>query len=429
MKLWDKGYSIDQIVEKFTIGKDRELDLKLAKYDVQGTIAHVKMLQKIGLLSKQELKQVLLALKEILHTIEEGDFLIEPEFEDIHSKIEALLTQKTGDAGKKVHTARSRNDQVLVDLHLYSKEELGHIRQLVKQLFDTFLGLSEKYKEVLMPGYTHLQVAMPSSFGLWFGAYAEQLVDDLHMLNAAYDIADQNPLGSAAGYGSSFPIDRNFTTEELGFKTLKYNVIAAQMSRGKLEKSVGFALSSLAGTISKFSMDVCLYMSQNFDFIRFPDALTTGSSIMPHKKNPDVFELVRAKCNKMENLPVEISAITGNLPSGYHRDFQIIKESYFAGIENMKQCLEVTRFMLQHIQINKDILSDPIYKHIYSVEDVNRLVMEGVSFRDAYQTIGKQIVEGNYDPDTQVQHAHAGSLGNLCLAEIRNKFMMAYGQP
>lgn len=424
MKLWDKGYTTENIVDKYTVGKDRILDLKLAKHDVAGNIAQAKMLHKIGIITEAELQDLLSALQEISNDIEAGTFIIEDQFEDVHSKIEFELVKKIGDAGKKIHTARSRNDQVLVDLHLYVKEELEVIKALSKTLFDTLIDLAEQHKNVLMPGYTHMQVAMPSSFGLWFSAYAESLIDDVIMLNAAHRIADQNPLGSAAGYGTSFPIDRKTTTELLGFKTMKYNVVAAQMSRGKLEKTTAYALASLGGTISKFSADVCLYMSQNFNFIGFPKELTTGSSIMPHKQNPDVFELMRAHSNKIQNLPVELSFLTNNLTSGYHRDFQLLKESLMAAIDQTKDNLEVCNFMLQHIKVNESILNNPIYDYLYSVEEVNKLVIEGMSFRDAYQKLGKEIMQGNFSPSKEVNHTHEGSIGNLCLDEIREKMSL-----
>jgi len=422
MKLWDKGYTTENIVEKFTVGKDRELDLNLAKQDIQGSLAHAKMLHKINVLSKPELEDIINGLNKIGKTIEDGTFSIEEEFEDVHSKIEFELVKLIGNAGKKIHTARSRNDQVLVDLHLYAKEEIVAIKHLIKNLFNTLIGLSEKHKNDLMPGYTHMQVAMPSSFGLWFSAYAECLVDDLVMLNAAYVICDQNPLGSAAGYGSSFPIDRTFTTESLGFKEMKYNVVAAQMSRGRLEKTVAFALASLASTLSKLSSDVCLYMSQNFNFLTFPKELTTGSSIMPHKQNPDVFELLRAKCNKIQNMPSEIAMITNNLTSGYHRDFQLLKESLMEGIETSKDNLKVCDFMLNHIIVNENILNNTIYDYIYSVEEVNKLVMTGYTFRDAYKKVGQEIMSGDFSPEKDISHSHEGSLGNLCLDEITRKF-------
>lgn len=426
MKLWDKGYSTDNIVDKFTVGNDRILDLKLAKYDVQGNISHAQMLHKIGILSQSELLELLDGLNKIQKSIDEGTFTIEEEFEDVHSKIEFELTKMLGDTGKKIHTARSRNDQILVDLHLYAKDEIKAIKDLTLTLFNTLLQLSKQHQSVLMPGYTHLQVAMPSSFGLWFSAYAECLIDDVIMLNAAAKISDQNPLGSAAGYGSSFPIDRKMTTDLLGFETMKYNVVAAQLSRGKLEKSIAFALSSVAGTLSKLSMDVCLYMSQNFNFIGFPKELTTGSSIMPHKQNPDVFELLRAKCNKIQNLPNEIMMITNNLTSGYHRDFQLLKENLMEGIDTLKDNLEVCNFMLQHIKINPSILDNPIYDYMYSVEEVNKLVLSGLSFREAYQKLGKEILDGNFQPSKKVAHVHEGSIGNLCLDEIENKMKSVY---
>ncbi|MFK7969211.1 MAG: argininosuccinate lyase [Bacteroidia bacterium] len=426
MKLWDKGYTTDNLVDRFTVGKDRILDLKLAKHDVTGNVAHAKMLHAIDILSADELASMLDGLSQIQATIDDGSFVIEEEFEDVHSKIEFELVKRIGEAGKKIHTARSRNDQVLVDLHLYVKEEIQAVKSLTKTLFDTLLSLSEKHKDVLIPGYTHMQVAMPSSFGLWFSAYAEALIDDVILLNAASAISDQNPLGSAAGYGSSFPIDRTMTTELMGFETMKYNVVAAQMSRGKLEKTVAFALASVAGTLSKLSSDICLYMSQNFNFLGFPKELTTGSSIMPHKQNPDVFELMRAKCNKIQNMPGEIMMITNNLTSGYHRDFQLLKENLMEGIDTMKDNLEVCDFMLQHVIIKEHILDNDIYDYLYSVENVNKLVLEGATFRDAYQKLGKEILDGNFVPHKTVEHTHEGSIGNLCLDEIRAKFERYY---
>ncbi len=422
MKLWDKGFSTHQKIEKFTVGNDRGLDLKLAKYDIEASIAHAKMLAKINILNEKEIELILGGLNKIGENIEKGSFKIEDDFEDVHSKIEFELINLIGETAKKIHTARSRNDQVLVDLHLYAKNEIGEIKQLIEQLFNTLLALSEKHKDVLMPGYTHLQVAMPSSFGLWFSAYAECLIDDVIMLEAAFKIADQNPLGSAAGYGSSFPIDREMTTNLLGFETMKYNSIAAQMSRGKLEKSLSFALASVASTLSKFAMDVCLYNSQNFNFISFPKELTTGSSIMPHKQNPDVFELLRASFNKIQALPNQITLITNNLPSGYHRDFQLLKEELINGIDSMKDNLEIFNFMIRQVIVNQNIMSDPIYDNIYSVEEVNKLVMKGQSFRDAYKEVGKKIAGGDYKPDKKLQHTHEGSIGNLGLAKIHQKF-------
>jgi len=421
MKLWDKGFSTDKKIDVFTVGNDRQLDLILAKYDVRGNLAHAKMLHKIGLLRQDELKAIAKELTVILKTIEEGTFKIEDSFEDVHSKIEYLLTKKLGDTGKKIHTARSRNDQVLVDVHLYVKDALNEIQIEVDDLFDLLISLAEQYKDVLLPGYTHLQIAMPSSFGLWFSAYAETLIDDLYFIKAAYKMADQNPLGSAAGYGSSFPIDRDFTTKELGFDTLKYNAVAAQMSRGKLEKGVAFALSAVASTLSKMSMDICLYMSQNFGFIAFSDELTTGSSIMPHKKNPDVFELIRGKCNKLQALPYEFTLITNNLPSGYHRDLQLLKEGLIPAFSTLKSCLEMLTYSLKNIQVNTAILEDEKYNYLFSVEEVNALVQKGIPFREAYKIVGKKIQEGTFKPDKKVHHTHLGSLGNLCLDDIVEK--------
>jgi argininosuccinate lyase len=418
MKLWDKGFSTDKKIDLFTVGNDRELDVILAKYDVIGNIAHAKMLHKIGLLTKDEIKALEKELVSILKSIEEGNFTIEDSFEDVHSKVEYLLTEKLGDTGKKIHTARSRNDQVLVDVHLYLKDALNEINSEVVELFDLLISLAKQYKNVLMPGYTHLQIAMPSSFGMWFSAYAETLIDDIYFLKAAYKVADQNPLGSAAGYGSSFPIDRDFTTKELHFETLKFNSVAAQMGRGKLEKSVAFAISSVASTLSKMSMDICLYMSQNFSFISFPDELTTGSSIMPHKKNPDVFELIRGKCNKLQALPYEFTLITNNLPSGYFRDLQLLKEGLIPSFSTLKSCLEMLTYSLKNIQVNTSILEDDKYNYLFSVEEVNKLVQNGIPFRDAYKIVGKNIQEGTFKPDKKVNHKHKGSIGNLCLDEI-----------
>ncbi len=422
MKLWDKGYSTEKLVEKYTVGNDRVLDLKLAKYDVRGNMAHAKMLHKIGILNDTELNDLLRGLTEIQETIDNGTFVIEESFEDVHSKIEFELTKKIGEAGKKIHTARSRNDQILVDLHLYAKDEIRLIKQAVKQLFDTLIGLSEQHKDVLIPGYTHMQVAMPSSFGLWFSAYAESLVDDMILLNAAFKVADQNPLGSGAGYGSGFPIDRSYTTELLGFTTLKFNVVAAQMSRGKLEKTIAFALASLSATLSKLSSDVILFMNPNFNFLGFPKELTTGSSIMPHKQNPDVFELLRAKSNKIQNLPMEISFIVNNLTNGYHRDFQLLKEDLIVSIDGVKENLNVCDYMLRNVQIKENILDKPIYDNLYSAEAANKLVMKGMSFREAYKVIGRKILKGDYKPDKNVNYTHEGSIGNLCLDKIRVKF-------
>jgi len=425
MKLWDKGFSTDKKIDIFTVGNDRELDLELAKYDVIGNIAHAKMLSSIGVLTSDECNALVQELKNIGKTVDEGTFTIEDTFEDVHSKIEYLLTEKLGDAGKKIHTARSRNDQVLVDVQLYSKDKLQEIKADVKALFDLLMSLAERYKDVLLPGYTHLQIAMPSSFGMWFSAYAESLIDDMYFINAAIKVADQNPLGSAAGYGSSFAINRTMTTELLGFQTLKYNSVAAQMGRGKLEKSISFAISSVGATLSKMSMDICLYMSQNFSFIAFPDELTTGSSIMPHKKNPDVFELIRGKCNKLQAMPYEMTLISNNLPSGYHRDLQLLKESLIPNFSTLKSCLEMLHYSLENVQVNETILEDDKYTYLFSVEAVNTLVQQGVPFRDAYKIVGKEIQEGNFNPEKSVNHTHEGSIGNLCLVEIKGKMERA----
>lgn len=426
MKLWDKGTSTDKKIDRFTVGNDRELDQLLASYDVLASIAHARMLGKIGLISADESAALVHGLKEIGKEIEKGQFQIEDEFEDVHSKIEYLLTKELGDTGKKIHTARSRNDQVLVAMQLFLKDELGLLKSGVKTLFDLLLNLAEKHKGTLLPGYTHLQVAMPSSFGLWFSAYAESLIDDMMMLNTAFATADQNPLGSAAGYGSSFPIDRSFTTEELGFATMKYNVIAAQMGRGKVEKATAFGLGSLAATLSKLAMDICLYMSQNFNFISFPDTLTTGSSIMPHKKNPDVFELIRAKCNKIQAVPNQLTLITNNLPSGYHRDLQLVKEVIIPALQDMKASLEIMVFSLKEVRVHDDILKDPKYDYLFSVDTLNEMVMQGMPFRDAYRKMGENIQKGEYKPKKLVRHTHEGSIGNLCLNEIRQKMELHY---
>jgi argininosuccinate lyase len=421
MKLWDKGFSTDKKIDHFTVGNDRELDLLLAKYDVIASTAHAKMLAKVGLISDDEAKLLVKELAAIGKSIEKGNFTIEDDFEDMHSKIEFLLTEKLGDTGKKIHTARSRNDQILVAMQLYLKEELVEIKKQVKALFDLLLKLAKKHQKVLLPGYTHLQIAMPSSFGLWFSAYAESLIDDLYFVQAAYKIADQNPLGSAAGYGSSFPIDRGFTTEEMGFETLKYNVVAAQMGRGKVEKATAFGISSIAATLSKLAMDITFYMSQNFDFISFPNELTTGSSIMPHKKNPDVFELIRAKCNMIQAVPNQLTLITNNLPSGYHRDLQLVKEIIVPALQNTKACLELMTFSLKEIRVNKTILNDPKYDYLFSVDTLNEMVKNGMPFRDAYKTMGKAIENGNFKPKKDIEHTHEGSLGNLCLNQIKKK--------
>ena len=421
MRLWDKGFSTDKKIDHFTVGNDRELDLHLAKYDVIASKAHAKMLGKIGILTQAETDSLVSELNNISNSIERGNFQIEDDFEDMHSKIEFLLTEKLGDTGKKIHTARSRNDQVLVAMHLYLKDELSEIKSQTKTLFDLLMDLAEEHKAVLLPGYTHLQIAMPSSFGLWFSAYAESLIDDLYFIDAAYKVADQNPLGSAAGYGSSFPVDRSFTTKEMGFDTLKYNVVAAQMGRGKVEKATAFGMASIASTLSKLAMDICLYMSQNFDFISFPDELTTGSSIMPHKKNPDVFELVRAKCNKLQAVPNQLTLVINNLPSGYHRDLQLVKEIIVPAIQEMKACLEILTFSLKEIRVNNNILEDPKYDYLFSVDTLNELVQNGMPFRDAYKKMGQEIQEGTFKPKRDIEHSHEGSLGNLRLEEILEK--------
>jgi argininosuccinate lyase len=422
MKLWDKGISIDKKIEQFTVGNDREIDLHIAKYDVQASLAHAKMLASIGILTEFELGQLEEGLDNLSQQIDKGTFVIEEQFEDIHSKIEFELTKQLGEVGKKIHTARSRNDQVLVALHLYYKDSLSLVNSKTQVLFETLLKLAKSHKEKYLPGYTHLQVAMPSSFGLWFSAYAEVLIDDVYLLNAALKTVDQNPLGSAAGYGSSFPIDRNFTTKELDFSTLKYNVVAAQMSRGKSERTIAFALGSLCNTLSRFAMDICLYMSQNFSFISFPDELTTGSSIMPHKKNPDVFELIRGKCNKIQALQTEMILITNNLPSGYHRDFQLLKENMINAFTEVKDILDIFNYAIQQIEVKQIDLNDDKYKYLFTVDNINNLVAEGMSFREAYQQIGEQVQDGSYKPDTSKKHTHIGSIHNLCLDEIRAKF-------
>ncbi|MCB4798595.1 argininosuccinate lyase [Neotamlana laminarinivorans] len=422
MKLWDKGISIDKKIEQFTVGNDREIDIHIAKYDVIASRAHAKMLQKIGIISAEELIDLLGGLKTLEKQIENGTFVIDEQFEDVHSKIEFELTKMLGEVGKKIHTARSRNDQVLVACHLYYKDNLAEIKSKTKTLFDTLLAQAENYKEKLLPGYTHLQVAMPSSFGLWFSAYAELMIDDVYILNAAIKTVDQNPLGSAAGYGSSFPIDRTLTTKEMKFSTLKYNVVAAQMGRGKNERTIAVALGSLANTLSRFAMDVCLYMSQNFNFISFPDELTTGSSIMPHKKNPDVFELIRGKCNKIQALQTEMILITNNLPSGYHRDFQLIKENMIAAFEELKGILDIFNYSIQQIIVKDIDLNDDKYKYLFTVDNINTLVVDGMSFREAYQKIGSEVQNGTYKPDTSKKHTHEGSIHNLCLDKIAAKF-------
>jgi len=421
MKLWQKGVISHQKIDSFTVGKDREYDLFLAKYDVLASIAHAQMLGQVGLLTSEEVNQLVSELEVIKKHILEGSFVIEKEFEDVHSKIEFHLTQQLGDVGKKIHTARSRNDQVLVAMHLYLKEEINLIKEAAKKLFDTLLALANQHKNVLLPGYTHLQVAMPSSFGLWFSAYAESLIDDVVLMNAAQYMTDQNPLGSAAGYGSSFPIDRNSTTKALGFSTLKYNVVAAQMGRGKLEKVVATGIAGIASTLYRCSMDICLYMSQNFDFIGFPEELTTGSSIMPHKKNPDVFELIRGKCNALQGLPNQLTLMANNLPSGYHREMQLFKGPIIEGIEELKACLEMMTFSIKQVIVKEGITLDEKYDYLFSVDTLNELVNQGVPFRDAYKQVGETIEKGAFKPQRKLNHTHQGSIGNLCLDEIQEK--------
>lgn len=417
-KLWEKSTSINQKIERFTIGKDKELDILLAPYDVLGSIAHTQMLTEIGLLTPEELQVLNTSLKQIYQSTIEGSFEIEEGVEDVHSQVELLLTRQLGDIGKKIHSGRSRNDQVLLDLKLYTRTRIEQTVKNISTLIDTLLAQSEQHKEVLMPGYTHLQVAMPSSFGLWFGAYAESLTDDLHSIHAAWKITNKNPLGSAAGYGSSFPLDRERTTQLLGFDTMNYNVVYAQMGRGKMERIVSNALAGAAATLSKLAYDACLFSSQNFDFIQLPDAFTTGSSIMPHKKNPDVFELIRSKCNMIQAIPLQIGMITNNLPTGYFRDLQTIKEIFLPLFDELNNCLEMATMMMEKININKQILDDKRYDYLFSVEEVNRLVLEGMPFRDAYQKVGNAIEKGDFKPNKQVHHTHQGSIGNLCNDQI-----------
>ena len=417
-KLWEKNVQVDHEVDVFTVGKDREMDLYLAKYDVLGSMAHITMLESIGLLEKEELSALLAELKNIYKIAESGNFVIEDGIEDVHSQVELMLTRKLGDIGKKIHSGRSRNDQVLVDLKLFTRAEIRELVELVSGLFEVLQAQSEKYKSVLLPGYTHLQVAMPSSFGLWFGAYAESLVDDLQLLQAAYKICNRNPLGSAAGYGSSFPLNRQMTTDLLGFDSMDYNVVYAQMGRGKMERTVAFAMAGIAGTLSKLAFDACMFNSQNFGFIKLPDQFTTGSSIMPHKKNPDVFELTRAKCNKIQGLPNQITLIFNNLPSGYFRDLQIIKEVFLPSFDELKDCLIMVTHMMREVKVNEHILDDDKYSLLFSVEEVNRLVREGVPFRDAYKKVGLSIEAGEFVPNKEVHHTHEGSIGNLCNEEI-----------
>ena len=417
-KLWEKDVTVNPEIERFTVGRDRELDLLLARYDVLGSIAHSTMLQSIGMLSSEEMEELHNELRNIYDIIEEGNFIIEEGVEDVHSQVELMLTRKLGDTGKKIHSGRSRNDQVLVDLKLFTRHELQEVCQGVKGLFDALLEQSEKHKEILMPGYTHLQVAMPSSFGLWFGAYAESLADDMLFLQAAYRMCNRNPLGSAAGYGSSFPLNRTMTTGLLGFESMNYNVVYAQMGRGKCEKNIAFALATVAGTLAKLAFDACMFNSQNFGFVKLPAECTTGSSIMPHKKNPDVFELLRARCNRLQALPNDILLIMNNLPVGYFRDLQIIKELFLPAFESLKECIEMATYIVQRIEVNKEILSDSRYDAMFSVEEVNRLAAEGMPFRDAYKKVGLDIEAGNFIPCKEIDHTHEGSIGNLCNNEI-----------
>jgi len=417
-KIWEKNIQVDQKIEKFTVGKDREMDVFLAKYDVLGSMAHIKMLESVGLLQNDELLALLSELKDIYKTAASGNFTIEDDVEDVHSQVELMLTRKLGDVGKKIHSGRSRNDQVLVDLKLFTREELAKTVGSTSNLIDTLIQQSNRYKDILLPGYTHLQIAMPSSFGLWFGAYAESLADDLQLLLSAWKITNRNPLGSAAGYGSSFPLNRQMTTDLLGFDSMNYNVVYAQMGRGKMERTVANALASVAATIAKLAFDACMYTSQNFDFIKLPDEFTTGSSIMPHKKNPDVFELTRAKCNKIQAIPQQITLITNNLPSGYFRDLQIIKEVFIPAFAELNDCIEMTALMLSQVKINETILKDPKYDFLFSVEAVNNLTLSGVPFRDAYKQVGLEIEAGNFTPDKTVKHTHEGSIGNLCNDKI-----------
>lgn len=419
--IWDKGKPVNEEIQRFTVGKDREMDLMLAEYDIIGSLAHITMLQSIGLLEADELKTLSEGLIELLETVARGQFVIEEGVEDVHSQVELMLTRRFGDVGKKIHSGRSRNDQVLLDLKLFTRDRLKEIANSVKGLFDILIRQSERFKDVLLPGYTHLQVAMPSSFGLWFGAYAEALTDDMLFLQAAYKMVNRNPLGSAAGYGSSFPLNRQMTTDLLGFESMNYNVVYAQMTRGKMERNVAAALASVAATISRLAYDACLYNSQNFGFIQLPDDCTTGSSIMPHKKNPDVFELTRAKCNRIQAVPQEIALITNNLPSGYFRDMQLVKEIFLPAFDEMEECLTMTAYILDHIKVREDIMSDPKYDAVFSVEEVNRLVLRGVPFREAYRQVGTAIEKGTFKADRNIDHTHEGSIGNLCNDKIRER--------
>ena len=417
-KLWTKNVQMTEEIERFTVGRDREMDLYLAKYDVLGSMANITMLESIGLLEADELKALLAELRNIYSQAEQGKFVIEEGVEDVHSQVEMMLTRKLGDMGKKIHSGRSRNDQVLVDLKLFIRDQIKEMAELVQNLFGELISQSNRYKDVLMPGYTHLQVAMPSSFGLWFGAYAEGLVDDMQYLQAAWRITNRNPLGSAAGYGSSFPLDRQMTTDLLGFDSMDYNVVYAQMGRGKTERNVAFSMATIAGTIAKLAFDACMFNSQNFAFVKLPDDCTTGSSIMPHKKNPDVFELTRAKCNKIQALPQTITLIMNNLPCGYFRDLQIIKEVFLPAFDDLKDCLQMAAYIINKMKVNEHILDNPIYDNMFSVEEVNRLAREGMPFRDAYKKVGLDIEAGNFTPDKNIRHTHEGSIGNLCNDKI-----------
>ena len=417
-KLWEKNVQLNKEIERFTVGRDRELDVFLAKYDVLGSMAHITMLESIGLLAADELKILLEELREIYKLADEGKLVIEDGIEDVHSQVELMLTRKLGVVGKKIHSGRSRNDQVLVDLKLYARSEIRTIAEAANSLFNELQKQSEKYKNVLMPGYTHMQVAMPSSFGLWFGAYAESLADDMQLLLAAYRVTNRNPLGSAAGYGSSFPLDRQMTTDLLGFDSMDYNVVYAQMGRGKTERNIAFAMAGIASTLSKLAFDACLFNSQNFGFVKLPAECTTGSSIMPHKKNPDVFELIRTKSNKLQSLPVQITMMMNNLPSGYSRDFQLIKEVFMPAFEELLDCLQMTEYIIARTEVNEHIIDDSRYDAMFSVEEVNRRVLSGTSFRDAYKQVGLEIEAGNFVPDKNIHHTHAGSVGNLCNDKI-----------
>ncbi|MCY4781156.1 argininosuccinate lyase [Sphingobacterium sp. UT-1RO-CII-1] len=422
MKIWQKNIDVDSFVESFTVGNDREMDQHLAAADVLGSLAHTRMLNSIGLMTDSDLQSVQDELKKIYREIEEGEFFIADTAEDVHSHVEQVLTERIGDPGKKIHAGRSRNDQVLVDLKLYFRAEIQRLVEQIEGLFQQLLLLSEQHKAILIPGYTHLQIAMPSSFGLWFAAYAESLVDDMELLKSAWKVCNKNPLGSAAGYGSSFPLNRTMTTTLLGFNDLNYNVVYAQMGRGKTERILAQGMSSVAATLAKFAMDICMFINQNFGFISFPDHLTTGSSIMPHKKNPDVFELVRARCNRIQALPNEIALMTTNLPSGYHRDLQLLKENLFPAFQSLSDCLEISTFMLKHIEVRSDVLEDPKYDYLFSVEVVNNMVLEGVPFREAYRRIGLDIENGTFKPSKEVAHIHEGSIGNLCNDQIERMF-------